>query len=178
MASGENGNQARGGLSARALFVMVLGLAVAGAIAWLAAGTDGAGDEPSSDLSSLRAPWIDPDGIAPIVGSLDVNPADQSLWLATNTGMWRLKRGASRPQRVTGRLDTAQGGGTISEQLVVRFQGPDRMLASGHPPAESSLPRALGLIESRDGGRSWASISQLGRGDFHALQLSGGAIVA
>jgi photosystem II stability/assembly factor-like uncharacterized protein len=97
--------------------------------------------------------------------------------VATNTGLWRIPPAAGRPVQVTGSLATDQGEGRISEQLVVRFAGPDRAFASGHPPSDSALPRALGLIETRDAGKTWSSISQLGRGDFHALQLSGNVIV-
>jgi hypothetical protein len=166
-------------MSLRALLVVVLLLVVSGVAVFVVAGSGGeTADEPASDPSALRVPWIDPDGVTPIVGSLDVNPADRSVWLATNTGLWRLPPGADRPQRVTGTLNTDQGDGEISEQLVVRFRGPDAALASGHPPPDSSLPRALGLIETRDAGRTWSSISQLGRGDFHSLQLSADVIVA
>jgi hypothetical protein len=154
-------------------------LAAAGVVAYVTLGSGGgAGADRTSDPATLRVPWIDPDGVSPIVGSLDVNPADGSLWLATNTGLWRVASGAQRPERTTGTLDTQYGSGRISEQLVVRFRGPDHMLASGHPPADSALPPALGLIESSDAGRTWSSISELGRGDFHALQLSGQVMVA
>jgi hypothetical protein len=168
-----------GTLTARGMLVAVAMLAVAGVVAYLSLGSGGGTTaDRASNPATLRVPWIDPDGVSPIVGSLGINPADSSLWLATNTGLWRVRSGASRPQRVSGSLDTQYGTGEISEQLVVRFRGPDRMLASGHPPADSALPRALGLIESSDAGRTWSSISQLGRGDFHALQLSGGLMVA
>jgi hypothetical protein len=69
-------------------------------VAFAAAGTTV--DESPSNPASLHVPWIDPDGVAPVVGSLDVNPADDSLWLATNTGLWRLKPGADQPEGVTG----------------------------------------------------------------------------
>jgi hypothetical protein len=175
MASGENRHT---GLSPRSPLALVGLLLVAGVVTYVAFQATGKpADERASDAASLRVPWIDPDGVAPLVGSLDVNPADDSLWLATNTGLWRLKSGADRPERLTGTLNTDQGSGRISEQLVVRFDGPDRALGSGHPPAESTLPRALGLIETRDAGRTWSSISALGRGDFHALHLSGDVIV-
>ena len=44
-----------------------------------------------------RAAWIDPDGDPPIVGSIAVNPRDRALWLATNTGLFRVPRGGARP---------------------------------------------------------------------------------
>ena len=62
----------------------------------------------------------------------------------------------------------------MSEQLVVAFDGPDTLLASGHPAAEeTALPSVLGLIRSEDAGRTWAPISEQGTADFHALRRSG-----
>jgi hypothetical protein len=169
-----------GGISVRALLPALALLAIAGVVTYVAftATDDGAGgDERASDPASLRTPWIDPDGVTPIVGSLDVNPRDGSLWLATNTGLWRVGSGADRPERVTGTLESDQGSDDISAQLVVRFTGADRAVGSGHPPSDSSLPPALGLIETSDAARTWSSVSGLGRGDYHAMQLSGDVIV-
>jgi hypothetical protein len=57
---------------------------------------------------------------------------------------------------VTGALATRQGSGELSEQLVVRFTGPDELLGSGHPaPEQGDLPDVLGLIRSGDTGRTW-----------------------
>jgi hypothetical protein len=50
----------------------------------------------------------------------------------------------------------------------------DRFIGSGHPaPAQEDLPPNLGLIASRDRGRTWASVSLLGEADFHVLRSSG-----
>jgi hypothetical protein len=100
------------------------------------------------------------------------------VWFSTNTGTWRVPANGGEPEQVTGRLSSSAGEGDISEQLVVRFGGPDRLIGSGHPPPDSALPPALGLIESDDGGATWSEISGLGQTDFHAIQLSGDAIVA
>ena len=154
-------------------------LLVAGiAAALLAGGGDDPAEEASVDPQSLAVPWVNPDGVAPIVGSVDVNPADDSVWFSTNTGIWRVPAEGGEPEQVTGSLSTDQGEGEISEQLVVRFRGPDRLVGSGHPPADSALPAALGLIESDDGGATWSAISGLGQTDYHAIQLAGDAIVA
>ena len=50
---------------------------------------------------------------------------------------------------------------------------PDRFLGSGHPAPDQTLPPNLGLIESRDGGQTWQSLSLLGDADFHVLQSAG-----
>jgi Sortilin, neurotensin receptor 3,/BNR/Asp-box repeat len=131
-------------------------------------------DEPAAGLA---VPWIDPDGGPPIVGSLAVNPADSTLFMATNTGLFRIPEGASEPERMVGQLETPDGSGEVSEALVVRFVGPDALLGSGHPAAGSALPQALGLIRSEDAGKTWTSVSELGRADFHAIEPAGDDIV-
>ena len=143
-------------------------------------GDDGGGEGGSEQSSeSLAVPWLDPDGDFPVVGSLSINPADDVLWMSTNTGLFRVPGGGKRPEKVTGTLTTPDGEGTISEELVVRFTGPDEMLGSGHPsPEETSLPEALGLIRSEDAGKTWTSVSELGVADFHAIRPSGDRLIA
>ena len=93
--------------------------------------------------------------------------------MSTNTGLFRVRDGAE-PERVAGRLTTPDGAGEISEQLVVAFDGPGTLLASGHPAAEqTALPPVLGLIRSDDAGRTWTTVSESGKADFHALRRSG-----
>jgi hypothetical protein len=146
----------------------------------LLAAVAGCGDDggTTSDPSELAVPWVDPDGDPPIVGSLSVNPADSTLFMGTNTGLFRIPEGASEPEKVVGQLETPDGSGKVSESLVVRFIGPDQLLASGHPAAGEALPAALGLIRSEDAGKTWTSVSELGRADFHAIEPSGSDLVA
>lgn len=54
--------------------------------------------------------------------------------------------------------------------------GADRFIGSGHPGPDQDLPPNLGLIESRDAGRTWKNVSLLGEADFHVLQQSGDRI--
>ena len=138
-------------------------------------GDDGAGaDEPAADLA---VPWIDPDGDPPIVGSLTINPADSTLFMATNTGLFRIPKGTSKPEKLVGELETPDGSGSVSESLVVRFVGPDTMLGSGHPSEGEALPPALGLMRSEDAGKTWSSLSELGTADFHVIEPAGDEIV-
>jgi len=143
----------------------------------LIAGCGDDGGETEEPAADLAVPWIDPDGDPPIVGSLTVNPADSTLFMATNTGLFRIPEGASKPERMVGRLETPDGEGEVSEALVVRFVGPDTLIGSGHPSAGSLLPPALGLIRSEDAGKTWTSVSELGRADFHALEPAGDDLV-
>lgn len=151
-------------------------LRVLSAVLLLVAGCGGGGASPAP-----RAPtagWVDPDGPAPVIGSLTVDPANGSLLLASNTGLYRIGRDGGRPSRVTGTLQAPSGSGEISAELVVRFDGDGRLLGSGHPSGGSDLPAALGLIASGDGGRTWRSVSRLGEADFHALAISGDELAA
>jgi hypothetical protein len=139
-------------------------------------GDDGASESDSA--ADLAVPWVNPDGDPPIVGSLTVNPADSTLYMGTNTGLFRIPDGASEPEKVVGTLETPDGSGKVSESLVVRFDGPDELLGSGHPSAGEALPPALGLIRSEDAGKTWSSVSELGSADFHAIEPAGDDIVA
>ena len=55
--------------------------------------------------------------------------------------------------------------------------GTDHLFASGHPGPSSTAPNPLGLIESADGGQSWATKSLSGEVDFHALTTDGNTLV-
>ena len=154
-------------LRARSALLLVL-LAAPLAAAGCGDDEDGAGAEGAG----LAVPWIDPSGEPPYIGSLSVNPADgEELYLGTNTGLFRIPPGG-KPEKVTGSLRTPDGEGRISESLVANFTAPDTLIASGHPAEGQALPPALGLIRSEDGGRTWASVSELGSADFHALERS------
>jgi hypothetical protein len=104
------------------------------------------------------------------IHGLGVNPADEALFVATHTGMFRLAKGADEPQRVGDRLQDTMGFTVV---------GPDHFLGSGHPDfyKDEDLPPLLGLVESRDAGRSWKPRSLLGEADFHVLRARGRYVV-
>jgi photosystem II stability/assembly factor-like uncharacterized protein len=104
------------------------------------------------------------------IHGLGVNPADEALFVATHTGMFRLAEGESEPQRVGDRLQDTMGFTVV---------GPDHFLGSGHPDIyrDEDLPPLLGLVESRDAGRSWTPRSLLGEADFHVLRARGRYVV-
>lgn len=61
---------------------------------------------------------------------------------------------------------------------VMGLAGTDqRWLASGHPGPNMAAPADLGLIESRDKGSSWQSVSLLGEVDFHRLVAVGDSVM-
>jgi BNR/Asp-box repeat len=114
-------------------------------------------------------------GANAFIGSIAVDPADGTLFLGTGLGLYTVD--GKRQKRVTGELTTPEGSGSLSSNLVVRFNRPGELLGSGHPEGEGSLPENLGLIRSTDGGKTWESVSALGESDFHILQVAGDHVV-
>ena len=98
------------------------------------------------------------------VHGLGVNPADDALFIATHTGLYRSGEGDSKSLRV---------GDSKQDTMGFTVAGADRFLGSGHPDFQQDLPPLLGLIESTDGGKSWRPISLLGEADFHVLRSAG-----
>jgi photosystem II stability/assembly factor-like uncharacterized protein len=98
------------------------------------------------------------------VHGVAVNPADGHVYLGTHDGLLRM---TAQPERVSPVIDLM--GFTVA--------GPDHFYASGHPGPGTDLPNPVGLIESRDGGKTWTPLSRQGRSDFHALTASAAGVV-
>ena len=106
-----------------------------------------------------------PPGSLVHVHGLGVNPRDEALYVATHDGLFRLDDDG----------DVERVGKTRQDTMGFTVVGPDHFFASGHPDlADEALQRPgkrplLGLIESRDAGKSWTPRSLLGDADFHTL---------
>jgi hypothetical protein len=136
----------------------VIGLIAAGGLLWRL--SDGAKETFSP------VPAADPGPVH--VHGLGVNPADDALFIATHTGLYRVGEAEQRAERVGERYQDTMG---------FTIVGPNRFLGSGHPDLnearEKNLPSLLGLIESTDSGETWQPISLSGEADFHVLRFSG-----
>jgi hypothetical protein len=70
----------------------------------------------------------------------------------------------------------------LQDTMGFTVVGPDHFLGSGHPDVRDTKlyqpgrRPLLGLIESRDAGRTWQPLSLLGEADFHALQVAHGRV--
>ena len=84
------------------LLIALLATAALGACGGEGDGEGGAEREEAA--AQLAVPWLNPDGEFPVVGSLAVNPADDTLWMATNTGLFRVPAGGKAPVKVTGTI--------------------------------------------------------------------------
>ena len=134
---------------------------LASAVALLA-GCGGGGEGEDDVFEGVPLEAQDPGPIH--VHGLGLDPADGSLYIATHTGLFRAAPGESKAERVGDRRQDTMG---------FSIAGPGRFIGSGHPDARDDLPPLLGLIESRDRGRTWESVSLLGRTDFHVLRTVG-----
>lgn len=94
------------------------------------------------------------------------DPGDGVLLLATHDGLYRYEAAGAR--RVSPQIDLM--GFTVA--------GPNHYYASGHPNTVMDLPQPMGLVESRDGGRTWKVLSRGGESDFHTLATAGDTVVA
>jgi hypothetical protein len=138
----------------RSRIALTASVSAAGLVLAGCAGSDGATDGTSSSDAGTDAFGH--------IHSLDVNPADDRLYVATHTGVFvHAEDGFERV-----------GDGT-QDTMSFTIAGPDRFLMSGHPAPDSSGPPHLGLAESTDGGRTWQTLSLEGEADFHALEVAG-----
>ena len=96
------------------------------------------------------------------IHGLGINPADGKLHVATHDGLYQLPADGGPPQLV---------GQTRQDTMGFTIAGPNLFLASGHPAPGQDGPPHLGLIESRDAGSTWTTLSLSGQADLHALRF-------
>ena len=132
---------------------------VAAAVLSLAACSSGTG---ATVADGETAPHQEQSGALPgeHVHGVARDPGDGKVYLATHQGLFRYDQGG--PVRV----------GPIVDIMGFSIAGPGRFYASGHPSEGVDLPAPLGLMETRDAGRTWAVRSRGGESDFHALTSS------
>jgi hypothetical protein len=93
-------------------------------------------------------------------------PGDGALLLATHAGLVEVGEG--------GELTPI---GPVIDLMGFAASGAEHYVASGHPGLRVDLPQPVGLIESTDGGRTWAALSRQGQSDFHALTVSDAGVL-
>lgn len=101
------------------------------------------------------------------IHGLGINPADGRLFIATHNGLFAAAPDQTRPEQV---------GETEQDIMGFSVVGPSHFIGSGHPGPDQDLPGNLGLIESRDAGKTWKNVSLLDEADFHVLEHSGDSI--
>ena len=102
------------------------------------------------------------------IHGLGVDPADDTLYVATHHGLFRVDE-SGEPRRVADRWQ---------DTMAFSVVGPRHFLASGHPDVREDLPAHLGLIESTDAGETWRPLALQGEADFHILEPVGDDLYA
>ncbi|MCQ9164191.1 F510_1955 family glycosylhydrolase [Arthrobacter sp. STN4] len=102
------------------------------------------------------------------VHGISVDPVSTKILIATHDGLFD----------ATTNTQVKVSEATIDLMGFTATGQPNVFYASGHPGPGSSLPNPVGLIRSTDAGKTWQQISRGGQSDFHALTVSGGALVA
>jgi hypothetical protein len=139
-------------------------LAVLTMVAAFAVGGCSDNGEESAGVSTSLSAERDARASLEHIHGLGVDPRNRTLYVATHNGLYSAPDGQTRVEQV------GESGQDIMGFSVV---APDRFIGSGHPALTQELPPHLGLIESRDGGRTWKNVSLLGEADFHVLRSSG-----
>lgn len=101
------------------------------------------------------------------IHGLSVNGETGQVLLATHEGLYDVSK---RTAIKIGPTNDLMGLAAAMDQGV--------FYASGHPGEGSSLPNPLGLIKTRDGGKTWEQVSRQNESDFHALAATKSGIVA
>ncbi|RYB88588.1 exo-alpha-sialidase [Nocardioides glacieisoli] len=118
--------------------------------------------------TTTTAPTADEDTSVGHIHGLGVDPADDSLYVATHFGLFHVDE-SGRPSRVADRYQ---------DTMAFTVVGPGHFLGSGHPDLTEDLPAHLGLIESTDAGKTWTPLALQGEADFHILEPAGDALYA
>lgn len=94
------------------------------------------------------------------------------MLVETDQGTWSVSPESARRQamRLRAVFEGSTGSVPITRLLTMAF-APGVMLGSSHPDRpHRGVPTNLGLLTSRDGGRTWGSKSLFGKADLHLLQ--------
>ena len=97
------------------------------------------------------------------------------MLLSASPSLYRLAPGATEFEQLEPTMSTTEGEGSVKD-LVMRFTGPGKLVASGHA-AQAPLPANLGFARSADGGATWDSVSGLNEADYHEIEVAKDRIV-
>ncbi len=152
------------------------GLSALAAATLLACG--GAGSHDASSAAPAT-PLVEADR-PPLIAGLAINPSNQSLLLATNTGLYQISANGREMHPIQAHVSVGSAAGPYGERVSsLAWDGPSLLLGSGHPDRVlTHLPPFLGFLQSHDGGRTWSSVSHAGFSDYHVLVIVRGTIYA
>jgi photosystem II stability/assembly factor-like uncharacterized protein len=98
----------------------------------------------------------------------DIVIQGDKLWIGTHYGLWLLD--------LAGEVMATAVDRTLDVMGLTHVSG-STLLASGHPALGERGPGNVGLLQSTDGGASWATLSLSGTADFHRLTAAGDLVL-
>jgi hypothetical protein len=108
----------------------------------------------------------------PYVNALEIDPTTGDFLLTTNRGFWRIDRETKAVSRIRGTITARGKRDTVGTFLLVKAAGGERLIGSGHPDHQITLPQFLGFLESENRGRTWRVVSRFGGADLHKIVLA------
>lgn len=125
--------------------------------------------KPTQDVGSRL---VDPN-VTPYVNTLE-RREDGSFFLTTNRGFWEVAADGSKVEQVRdAKVVAPEGTSPVGTFLELADLGTGELIGSGHPDDASALPQFLGILRSKDQGRTWSVVDRLGTADIHVGRRSG-----
>ncbi|HEX8159783.1 MAG TPA: hypothetical protein VF526_20570 [Solirubrobacteraceae bacterium] len=144
----------------------------------LALGTTGCAAPAAPDRPARSNRLVDFTKKPPYVNALDIDPETKDFLLTTNRGFFRIQPASGKVQRIRGTISAQGKRSTVGTFLEILVAGRRRLIGSGHPDQQGTLPSFLGFIRSDDEGRTWTVVSRLGDADLHKIVLAHGRMYA
>jgi hypothetical protein len=125
--------------------------------------------DATPDPEELSDRLVDFSKKPPYVNSLDIDPKNGEFMLTTNKGFWRIDPKTKAVRQVKGTIEDKGKKDTVGTFLEFEVLDDGRLIGSGHPDSQDTLPQFLGFIESTDEGATWRVLSRLGEADLHKV---------
>jgi Photosynthesis system II assembly factor YCF48 len=137
-----------------------------------------------AEASSSKAPasastrLVDLSKKPPFVNGLGIDPNTKDFLLTTNRGFWRISPDGKKVTQIRGRITYEGKSDTVGTFLLAEPVGGQKLIGSGHPDHQNTLPQFLGYIESDDMGKTWHALSRVGDADLHKIEFGGDRMYA
>ncbi len=141
-------------------------------LAALALAVAGCGSDSGGSAGSRL---VDPDK-PPLINSLEQGPDGDALLLTTNRGFFRIED--DEATRINGTVETPDGSSPVGQFLEIARAPDGTLLGSGHPDEKKKVAGFLGLLSSKDEGRTWTVVSRYALADLHTIRTVDGGIYA
>ena len=124
---------------------------------------------PDGGDRKLSSRLVDLDAQPPLLNALDIDPESGDYLLTTNKGFWRIGKDDKAVSQIKGTIAAGGKSDTVGTFLEIEVTPDGKLIGSGHPDNQNTLPQFLGFIESTDMGKTWKVLARLGDADLHKI---------